>query len=69
MWTILLLLAELYRVEKLGRGRRLAGEDLRSVREQGARPVLEKLHAYLRKAREESYAKPPFKRCSTDAYG
>jgi transposase len=53
MRTILLLLAELYRVEKLARGRGLAGEDLRLVREQGSRPVLDRLHAYLFQVREE----------------
>jgi hypothetical protein len=47
MRTILLMIAELYRVEKLARERGLAGEDLRLVREQGARPTLEKLHGYL----------------------
>jgi transposase len=53
MRTILLLIAELYRVEKLARERGLAGDDLLLVREQGARPVLEKLHAYLLEARKE----------------
>lgn len=53
MRTILLMIAELYRVEKLARERGLAGEDLRLIREQGSRPVLEKLRAYLREAREE----------------
>jgi transposase len=53
MRTILLLIAELYRVEKLARDRQLAAEDLQLLREQGARPVLEKLHAYLREVREE----------------
>jgi transposase len=53
MRTILLMIAELYGVEKLARERGLDGEDLRLVREQGARPVLEKLHAYLREARQE----------------
>ena len=53
MRTILLMIAELYRVEKVARERGLAGEDLRLIREQGARPVLERLHAYLREAREE----------------
>ena len=53
MRTILLLIAELYRVEKLARERGLAGEDLRLVREQGARPVLHKLHAYLLEVREQ----------------
>jgi transposase len=53
MRTVLLLIAELYRVEKLARERGLAGEDLRLLREQGARPVLEKLHAYLGEVREQ----------------
>jgi transposase len=47
MRTILLMIADLYRVEKRARQHGLFGEDLRLVREQGARPVLEKLHAYL----------------------
>ena len=46
MRTLLLMIAELYGVEKLARPRGLSGEDLRLLREQGARPVLEKLHAY-----------------------
>src|SRR5260370_14228217 len=53
MRTILLLIAELYRVEKLAREGGLAGEDLRLLREQGTRPVLEKLHAYLLEVREQ----------------
>jgi len=53
MRTILLLIAELYRVEKLARERGLAGEELRLLREQGERPVLEKLHAYLIEIREQ----------------
>lgn len=53
MRTLLLMIAELYRVEKVVRERALGGEDLRLMREQGARPVLEKLHAYLRRIREE----------------
>ena len=40
MRTILLMIAELYRVEKVARERRLAGDDLRLVREQGACPGL-----------------------------
>jgi hypothetical protein len=35
------------------RGCGLAGEDLRLLREQGAHPVLEKLHAYLIEARQQ----------------
>jgi hypothetical protein len=53
MRTILLMIAELYRVEKLARERGLTGEDLRLVREQGVGPVLEKLYAYLLGVREE----------------
>jgi transposase len=52
MRTLLLMIAELYRVEKLARERGLRGEDLRLMREQGARPVLEKVHAYLLQIRE-----------------
>ena len=53
MRTLLLMIAELYRVEKLARQRTLHGEDLRLMREQGARPVLGKLHAYLREIQEQ----------------
>lgn len=53
MRTLLLMIAELYRVEKLARERALGGEDLRLMREQGARPVLKKLHAYLREIQEQ----------------
>jgi hypothetical protein len=60
MRTILLMIAELYRVEKLARERGLTGEDLRLVRGQGARPVMEKLHPYLIEAARSCYpeAKP-----------
>lgn len=53
MRTILLLIAELYRVEKLARQRGVSGDELRLLREQGARPVLDKLHAYLSEVREQ----------------
>ena len=53
MRTVLLMIAELYRVEKLARQRGLRGEDLRLLREQGARPVLEKLRTYLREIQEQ----------------
>jgi hypothetical protein len=53
MRSILLLIAELYRVEKLARQQGVRGEDLRLLREQGARPVLEKLHIYLSEIREQ----------------
>lgn len=47
MRTVLLLIAQLYRVERTARERDLCGEELRLLREHGSRPVLEKLHAYL----------------------
>jgi transposase len=53
MRTVLLMIAELYRVERLARQRGLGGEDLRLLREQGARPVLEKLSTYLREIQEQ----------------
>jgi hypothetical protein len=53
MRTVLLLIAELYRVEKLARHRGVRGENLRLLREQGARPVLEKLEAYLWEIRDQ----------------
>ena len=53
MRTVLLMIAALYRVEKLARERGLVGEDLRLLRAQGARPVLEKLEAYLIEIREQ----------------
>lgn len=53
MRTVLLMIAELYRVEKLAREQGLAGEDLHVVREQGARPVLDRLHEYLLRIRKE----------------
>lgn len=52
MRTVLLMIAGLYRVEKLAREQGLTGEDLRLVREQGARPALETLHEYLLGIRE-----------------
>jgi transposase len=53
MRTVLLLIAELYRIEKWAREHGLAGEDLRLLRQQGARPVLDKLEAYLLEIREQ----------------
>ena len=47
MRTVLLLIAQLYGVERTARARRLQREELRLLREHGSRPVLEKLHAYL----------------------
>jgi hypothetical protein len=53
MRTILLLTAKRYRVEKLAWQQGLGGEDLQLMHEQGARPILEKLHAYLLESREQ----------------
>jgi transposase len=53
MRTVLLLIAQLYQVERLARQRALRGEELRLLREHGARPVLEKIHAYLEEIREQ----------------
>jgi hypothetical protein len=53
MLTLPLMIAELYGVEKLARQRGLRGEELRLLREQGARPVLHKIHGYLLQIREE----------------
>src|ERR1700691_1015743 len=47
MRTVLLLIAQLYGVERTARERGLCGEELRLLREHGSRPVLERLHAYL----------------------
>jgi transposase len=53
MQTVLVLIAQLYAVEKLGRERELRGEELRLLREHAARPVLEKLHVYLQRIQME----------------
>jgi transposase len=47
MRTVLLLIAQLYGIERTARERGLGGEQLRLLREHGSRPVLERLHAYL----------------------
>ena len=53
MGTVLAMIAQLYKVEKLARERRLRGEDLRLAREHGARPVLGQLQEYLQKSQAE----------------
>ncbi len=53
MRTVLLLIAQLYAVEKLARDRGLHGEDLRVLREHSTRPVLERLHSYLLEIRDQ----------------
>ena len=53
MRTVLLLIAQLYGVERTARERGLHGEDLRLLRQQGSQPVLERLHAYLFQIQEQ----------------
>ena len=59
MRTVLLLIAQLYRVEKTARNQGLAGEELRLLREHGARPVLEKIHGYLLEIGSQVLPKSP----------
>lgn len=49
MSAVLVMIAQLYKVEKIARENGLRGEDLRLAREHGARPVLGQLHEYLQK--------------------
>jgi transposase len=53
MGGVLAMIAHLYGVEKLARQRGLRGEELRLAREHGARPMLNQLHEYLLKIREQ----------------
>jgi transposase len=53
MRTVLLLIAQLYGVERTARERGLRAEDLHLLRQQGSRPVLERLHAYLLEIQEQ----------------
>lgn len=47
MRTVLLLIAQLYGIERTARERGLRGEALRLLRQHGSRPVLDHLRAYL----------------------
>jgi hypothetical protein len=47
MGGVLAMIAHLYGVEKVARQNGLPREELRLVREQGARPMLIQLHEYL----------------------
>lgn len=47
MRTVLLLITELYGVERTARKRGLRSQELRLLRQHGSRPVLDRLHAYL----------------------
>jgi hypothetical protein len=53
MGAVLVYIAQLYGVEKSARQAGIVGDDLRLLRQQGAVPVLDKLHEYLLKIREE----------------
>lgn len=53
MGAVLSFIAQLYGVEKTAKQRGLRGEDRRILREQGSRPVLDQLHTYLLRIRQE----------------
>lgn len=53
MGAVLAYIAQLYAVEKRARQSGVRGEQLRVLREQGSRPVLEQLHVYLVKIGNE----------------
>src|ERR1035438_8371570 len=53
MGAVLAYIAHLYKVEKHARRSGIVGEDLRLLRQHASQPVLENLHEYLEKIREE----------------
>jgi transposase len=53
MGAVLAYIGQLYAVEKRARRCQIHGEPLRLLRDQASRPVLEQLHAYLLKIRDE----------------
>lgn len=53
MSAVLALIGQLYRVEKQARQNGFHGEQRRLLREHGARPVLDQLHQYLAKIRDQ----------------
>src|SRR5580692_4292363 len=53
MGAVLAYIAYLYKVEKRARRSGIVGEDLRLLREHASKPVLERLHEYLKRIREE----------------
>jgi transposase len=53
MGAVLAYIAHLYKVEKRARRSGIVGEDLRVLREQASKPVLEQLHQYLEKICDE----------------
>ncbi len=52
-WRVLAYIAQLYGVEKRARQAGVVGENLRLLRQQVSAPVLEQLHEYLLKIRDE----------------
>jgi transposase len=53
MGAVLAHIAQLYKLEKRARRCGIVGEELRLLREHASRPMLEKLHDYLEKIRDE----------------
>jgi hypothetical protein len=53
MGAVLAYIGQLYAVEKRARRSGIEGDQLRLLREQVSQPVLEQLHAYLLKIRQE----------------
>ena len=53
MGAVLAMIGQLYGVEKMAREGGLCGEELLVLREQGARPVLDRLHGYLQQIQEQ----------------
>ena len=59
MGTVLAHIALLYRIEKHARRSGIAGEDLRLLREQASRPLLDKLRQFLESIREQVLPRSP----------
>lgn len=59
MSAVLLMIAQLYAVEKIARRSELRGEDLRLARQHGARPVLDRLLEYLHEIQQQVLPKSP----------
>ena len=53
MGAVLAYIAHLYAVEKRARSCGVSGDELRLLRQQASRPVLEQLHPYLLKIKDE----------------
>lgn len=53
MRTVLLLIAQLYGIERTARERGLHGEELHLLRDHGSRPVLEQLRTYLQEIQDQ----------------